>query len=158
MSRTRPLCRCYALHRVGCWQCILNSAHPNTWAGIRSGGRSVRVRVLYCRHPALSLEFPPAKASKHSARLVSDIEVEKKQVLAVMGIPKFYRWMSERYPCLSQVVNDYQVCVVMIVFCVLHARYAVCAFDSRVTRSCSNVDSIYSHVWLHIVHAVYEKC
>ena len=27
-----------------------------------------------------------------------------------MGIPKFYRWISERYPCLSQVVKDYQVC------------------------------------------------
>ena len=26
-----------------------------------------------------------------------------------MGIPKFYRWISERYPCLSQVVRDYQV-------------------------------------------------
>lgn len=26
-----------------------------------------------------------------------------------MGVPKFYRWMSERYPCLSQVVKDYQV-------------------------------------------------
>ena len=26
-----------------------------------------------------------------------------------MGVPKFYRWISERYPCLSQVVRDYQV-------------------------------------------------
>jgi len=26
-----------------------------------------------------------------------------------MGVPKFYRWISERYPCLSQVVKDYQV-------------------------------------------------
>ena len=26
-----------------------------------------------------------------------------------MGIPKFYRWISERYPCLSQIVKDYQV-------------------------------------------------
>ena len=28
-----------------------------------------------------------------------------------MGVPKFYRWISERYPCLSQVVKDYQVCM-----------------------------------------------
>ena len=28
-----------------------------------------------------------------------------------MGIPKFYRWMSERYPCLSQVVAESEVCV-----------------------------------------------
>jgi 5'-3' exoribonuclease 1 len=26
-----------------------------------------------------------------------------------MGVPKFYRWISERYPCLSQVVRDYQI-------------------------------------------------
>ena len=26
-----------------------------------------------------------------------------------MGVPKFYRWISERYPCLSEVVKDYQV-------------------------------------------------
>jgi len=26
-----------------------------------------------------------------------------------MGVPKFFRYMSERYPCLSELVKDYQV-------------------------------------------------
>ena len=26
-----------------------------------------------------------------------------------MGVPKFYRWVSERYPCLSQVIQEHQV-------------------------------------------------
>ena len=26
-----------------------------------------------------------------------------------MGVPKFYRWISERYPCLSEVLKEYQV-------------------------------------------------
>ena len=26
-----------------------------------------------------------------------------------MGVPKFFRWISERYPCLSELVKEYQV-------------------------------------------------
>jgi len=35
------------------------------------------------------------------------IELENKD--AKMGVPKFYRWISERYPCLSEVIKDYQM-------------------------------------------------
>jgi 5'-3' exoribonuclease 1 len=23
-----------------------------------------------------------------------------------MGVPKFYRWLSERYPCVNQIISD----------------------------------------------------
>lgn len=26
-----------------------------------------------------------------------------------MGVPKFFRYISERYPCLSELVKEYQV-------------------------------------------------
>ncbi|WAR13812.1 XRN1-like protein, partial [Mya arenaria] len=26
-----------------------------------------------------------------------------------MGVPKFYRWISERYPCLSEIVKEFQI-------------------------------------------------
>ena len=33
-----------------------------------------------------------------------------------MGVPKFYRWLSERYPCLGQVIKERQV-VIKAVHC-----------------------------------------
>ena len=36
-----------------------------------------------------------------------------------MGVPKFYRWVSERYPCLSETVKEFQVRNVLCIFCLL---------------------------------------
>ena len=36
---------------------------------------------------------------------VADLDVKE----VTMGVPKFYRWISERYPCLSQVIKEHQV-------------------------------------------------
>lgn len=31
------------------------------------------------------------------------------KVLFSMGVPKFFRYMSERYPCLSELIKDHKV-------------------------------------------------
>ena len=50
-----------------------------------------------------------------------------------MGVPKFYRWISERYPCLSQVVKDYQVRGVVDV-CVLWFLCRGCTYRLSMWR------------------------
>lgn len=29
-----------------------------------------------------------------------------------MGVPKFFRYMSERYPCLSELIKEYEVRII----------------------------------------------
>ena len=49
--------------------------------------------------------------SKFTALFTNKVKITQYQLLFVfrlfrkMGVPKFYRYMSERYPCLSQVSN-----------------------------------------------------
>ena len=39
-----------------------------------------------------------------------------------MGVPKFYRWLSERYPCLSQTIREHKVSLLFnVIYTFTHA-------------------------------------
>lgn len=50
-----------------------------------------------------------------------------------MGVPKFYRWVSERYPCLSQVIQEHQV---------------IDTYNFRITNSVSEAVIAFNKLWI----------
>ena len=59
-----------------------------------------------------------------------------------MGVPKFYRWISERYPCLSEVVKEYQVDRTVIFSCSRHTD------DTRTIISNPTLNVVAAYFWL----------
>lgn len=52
-----------------------------------------------------------------------------------MGVPKFFRYMSERYPCLSELVKDYHVLACLIHLCTV--------FDNCFVFQIPEFDNLY---------------
>lgn len=91
---------------------------PQATGGARAppGGRSARARV--CGAGPLRPARPgPARLSARRAGRGRGRPDGRKPAAAAMGVPKFYRWISERYPCLSQVLKEHQVSVARAASC-----------------------------------------
>lgn len=58
-----------------------------------------------------------------------------------MGVPKFYRYLSERYPAISQLIADNRIPEFDCLY--------VGAFPIRMEDDCANRSGVAGHEWNH---------
>ena len=56
-----------------------------------------------------------------------------------MGVPKFYRWISKRYPCLSEVVKEYQVPLFEVIFNAFYVQNNTFSGDTTTLNLANNL-------------------
>lgn len=55
--------------------------------------------------------LPVVKIWQNRLQYQKVVNSHREHCCFTMGVPKFYRWISERYPCLSETVKEFQVIV-----------------------------------------------
>jgi 5'-3' exoribonuclease 1 len=68
-----------------------------------------------------------------------------------MGVPKFFKWISERYPCISQVVNDDQIPSFDNFYLDMNGIIHNCSHDDSFFTSCKiNEKEIFENVFSYV--------